>query len=82
MIQVKVIYFQLSFLDAALRTNQKHLDLLDDFNKIAESKYIVGKTGQQDLYQIKIEQGRLQSERLALEQKRASLAADSSICRL
>jgi outer membrane protein TolC len=74
--QVKSIYFQLMYLESALQTNQKHSDLMRDFEQSAESKYIVNKTGQQDLYQIKIEQSRLRTERLVLEEKRASLAAE------
>lgn len=73
---VKQTWYQLSYLDAALKTNQRHIDLMNDFEQIAESKYIVGQTGQQDLYQIKIEKAQLKSEQASLKEKRDSMAAE------
>ncbi len=74
--QVKINYYKMQFIESALATNLEHITLVNELEKIAENKYIVGQTGQQDLYQIKIEQARLDAERLSLEEKRATLIAD------
>ena len=74
--QVKKLYYDISYLDAALATNREHVLLLDEFEQIAQRKYVVGKSGQQDLYQIKIEQARLKTEELSLQEKRSSKAAE------
>jgi outer membrane protein, heavy metal efflux system len=74
--QVKVAYYQLSYLDAAVATNREHLKLLDQFESIIMSKYVVAKAGQQDIFQIKIEIARLKTERLSLEEKRSTKAAE------
>ena len=74
--QVKNAYYQLSYLDAAIATNREHLQLMDQFERIVQSKYIVAKAGQQDVFQVKIEKARLETERLALLEKRATKAAE------
>ncbi|MBN1482791.1 TolC family protein [candidate division KSB1 bacterium] len=74
--QVKVIFYQLGYLDVALKSNADQLALLAEFEKIARSKYTVGRTGQQDLLQIEMEQARLLTARLKLEENLATETAE------
>ncbi len=74
--QVKQAFYEATYLDAALAANGEHATLLQHFEDIAESKYITGKATQQDLYQIKIEKARLESERASLRDKYAGKTAE------
>ncbi|MBN1561418.1 TolC family protein [candidate division KSB1 bacterium] len=73
---VKDVYYQIYYLDQTLATNDRHLQLMSEFEKSAESKYVVGKTEQQALYHIRIEKARLETDRLSLLEQRSSLAAE------
>ncbi|MBN1464160.1 TolC family protein [candidate division KSB1 bacterium] len=76
MSRVKSLYSHLYYVDQALASNKKHLQLLDEIEEIAESSYIVNASGQQALYQIRIEKARLQADSLSLQQQRRSKQAE------
>ena len=73
--EVKETYYELYYIDQAIRTTQKNKALLSELVKIATVKYSVGKGLQQDVLKAQVEMARLNDRLLVLEQKRTVLTA-------
>jgi len=56
---VKVLYYDLHFVEQSIITTKKNQILLQEFTKVAETKYAVGKGLQQDVLKAQIELSRI-----------------------
>ena len=73
--EVKQTYFDLAYVDRSLATLQKDRELLQNFEKIAEIRYSVGKAAQQDVLRAQVELSRLAERETLLEQQQRTLEA-------
>ncbi len=73
--RVKVVYNNLSFIDKAIEITENNRELLEEFVKIAETKYAVGKGLQQDVLKSQVELSRMIDRLISLRQKRQTLVA-------
>ncbi len=67
---LKVEYYDLFFIDKAIEITDKNQRLLQEFAKIAETKYAVGKGLQQDVLKAQVELSKMIDKLIQLEQKR------------
>ena len=72
---LKKSYYQLYFLNAKLNVNQQTLHLLGDLEKLARTQNEVGKVTLQDVLRAQIEQERLTTEIVNLEDSRNPMLA-------
>ena len=72
---LKRAYYQLYFLNAKVNVNQQTLNLLADLEKLARTQNEVGKVTLQDVLRAQIEQERLTTEIVNLEDSRNPLLA-------
>jgi outer membrane protein TolC len=73
--QVKQTFYRLRFVHQALDVVEKDRGLLDQFIRIAEARYAVGKGIQQDVLRAQVELTALEKQRIELEQQKGSLEA-------
>jgi len=73
--QVKQAFYRLRFVHQALEVVEKDRNLLDQFIRIAEARYAVGKGIQQDVLRGQVELTALGKKRIELEQQKGSLEA-------
>jgi len=73
--EVKQAYFDLWFTDQSVSTLRKDRELLENFEKIAEIRYSVGKAAQQDVLKAQVELTRLIERQTVLEQARQTSQA-------
>lgn len=73
--EVKQAYFDLYFVDQSLVILDKVRGVLDQFEKVAEVRYSVGKTSQQDVLKAQVEITKLGERRTVLQQMRQTLEA-------
>ena len=71
---VKETWYQIYQIDRSLEALTANITQLDELIRLAESRYGVGKTGQQEVFQAQVERSKNEETRLLLEQKRRSLA--------
>ena len=67
---IKQTYYDIFFIDQSLETVQKNRGVLQDFIRIAQSKYSVGKGLQQDVLKAQVEFSKLEDKSITLTQKR------------
>lgn len=72
---VKLNYYNLFFVDQAIEITQKNTETLDQFTKIAETKYSVGKGIQQDVLRAQVELSKMMDKQIKLVQQREELEA-------
>lgn len=72
---VKLIYFDLFFVDKAIATIQKNSSLLEEFVRIAETRYSVGKGIQQDVLRAQVELTKMSDKLITMQQRREGLEA-------
>ena len=72
---VKATYFDLFFVDKSLETVQKNLDILQEFVRIAETKYSVGSGLQQDVLRAQVELSKMMDREINLQKKRDAVEA-------
>jgi outer membrane protein TolC len=72
---VKQAYYQLWFLDEKIRIDRQTLGLLADLERIARAQNEVGQGTLQDVYRAQIEQDKLATEVIGLEDSRHPLTA-------
>ena len=75
--QVKRAYYELYFVERAIRITEDNRKLLLDFVKIAESRYRTGRASQQDVLRAQVEVSKLDDQLIRLRQQ-----TDSSQARL
>jgi outer membrane protein TolC len=73
--QVKQAYFDLWFIEQSVATLRKDRELLENFEKVAEIRYSVGKAAQQDVLKAQVEISRLLERQTLLEQSRQTFVA-------
>jgi outer membrane protein TolC len=72
---VKTAYYDLSHTYRATEVIQRNKNILENFVKIAETRYAVGEGIQQDVLRAHVEVSRMLDELIMLEQKRRALEA-------
>ncbi|GBD95098.1 cobalt-zinc-cadmium resistance protein CzcC precursor [bacterium BMS3Abin05] len=72
---IKKTYFSLFAVDQTLIVTEKNMQLLQQFERIAETRYAVGKGLQQDVLKAQVERSKLLDQKISLRQKRRSLQA-------
>jgi outer membrane protein TolC len=72
---LKILYFELFFIDKSIEITNKNQQLLLDFANIAEMKYSVGKGIQQDVLKAQVEYSKMSDKLIQLTQKRQSKQA-------
>lgn len=70
------LYYQLFYLKNAEAVTEKNLNLLDDFIRLTETRYEVGKGLQQDVLKAQVERSRLTDKLFSLQQQKLSARAD------
>jgi cobalt-zinc-cadmium efflux system outer membrane protein len=63
-------YYELSYLDDALKTNARLAELVDQALEAAQTQYATGRGLQQDIFQAQVELSKLQDEALMLSNRR------------
>jgi cobalt-zinc-cadmium efflux system outer membrane protein len=74
--EVKRAYYQIHFLEERLRVNRATVELLSELEKLARAQNEVGKVTLQDVLRAQIEQNRLQTDVINLEDTRNALRAE------
>ncbi|MCP2597493.1 TolC family protein, partial [Candidatus Aminicenantes bacterium AC-335-G13] len=72
---VKITFYDLFFIDKSIEITRKNKLLLQQFVKIAETKYSVGKGLQQDVLKAQVELSKLIEKLINLQQKRETIKA-------
>jgi cobalt-zinc-cadmium efflux system outer membrane protein len=70
---VKTTYYSLFVVDHAIDITRKNTETLNEFVKIAETKYSVGKGIQQDVLRAQVEHSKMMDKLIRLEQQREEL---------
>jgi outer membrane protein, heavy metal efflux system len=73
--EVKDAYYELFFINKAIETITKNRKLLEQFAKIAEARYAVGRGIQQDVLKAQVEISKLVDQTTVLEQRRQTAEA-------
>jgi outer membrane protein TolC len=73
--EVKTAYYDLSHVYRTLEVTQRNKKILEDFAKIAGTRYAVGEGIQQDVLKAHVEVSRMVDELIMLEQKKRALEA-------
>ena len=73
--RVKDAYFELYYLNKAIEITDKNARLLQDFTKVTETRYEVGKGLQQDVLKAQVERSKLSDRLLTLTQKQKTVTA-------
>lgn len=72
---VKQTYFELYATDRALETTEKNKALMEQFVRVAETKYATGSGLQQDVLRAQVEISKLEDDLIMWQQKRLSVVA-------
>jgi len=70
---VKTAYYDLSHIHRAIEVTQRNKEILENFSKIAETRYAVGEGIQQDLLKAHIEVSKMVDELIMLDQRKRAL---------
>jgi outer membrane protein TolC/YHS domain-containing protein len=73
--KVKIAYYDLFWINRAIRVNEEAKGIISNIEKIALLQYENGKTGQQDVLKARIELARINNEIDALKESRTSAIA-------
>jgi outer membrane protein TolC len=74
--RVKILYFDLSFVNKALEVTEKNRELLGTLTKITETKYSVGEGIQQDVLKAQVELSKVVEESITLKQQKETIKAE------
>ncbi len=74
--KVKDAYYRLYFQEQAIAITKKNIGVLDDFIRLTETKYEVGKGLQQDVLKAQVERSKLMDKLFTLKQQRETDLAD------
>lgn len=72
---IKQVYYDIYYVEQAVATVRKNIDILNQFIKIAETKYTVGKGLQQDVLRAQVAHSKMLDREITLMQKRQALVA-------
>jgi cobalt-zinc-cadmium efflux system outer membrane protein len=73
---VKTTYYDLYFVNNAIKITDENIDLMKKFVELTQSKYEVGNGLQEDILKAQVELYKLQEKMINLKQKEASIKAD------
>ncbi len=73
--QVKLTFYNLYLIDKSIETVEKNTRAMEEFVKIAETRYSVGKGLQQDVLRAQVELSRMLDKRIQLDKKRETMEA-------
>ena len=73
--KVKTAYYELFFINKSIEITEKNKGLLEQFIKIAETKYSVGQGIQQDILKAQVELSKIINELIKLEQQKETTQA-------
>lgn len=73
--RVKSVYYEIAYMDRALRIMESTRDLLRDFLDVSQAMYAVGTGLQQDVLQAQVGVARMTEEITVMRQKRVAMAA-------
>jgi len=73
---VKTAYYDLYFVNNAIKITDENIDLMKKFVELTQSKYEVGNGLQEDILKAQVELYKLQEKMINLKQKEASIKAD------
>jgi outer membrane protein TolC len=73
--RVKEVYFQLAFMDRALRIMASTRELLRDFLEVTSARYSVGTGPQQDILQAQVAIAQMTADIAIMEENRMAMAA-------
>jgi len=73
---VKLVYFDLALVGESIRQLQGNRLVLEQFLRIAESRYAVGQAAQADVFKAQTQLGRMSEELLRMERERPVLEAE------
>lgn len=76
--QVKDAWYALYFQEKAVQVTERNLALLDDFIRLTETRYAVGKGLQQDVLRAQLERSRLTERLLTIRQQTETARANLS----
>ena len=74
--RVRMLYFDLSFVNKALEITEKNRGLLSTLTKITETKYSVGEGIQQDVLKAQVELSKAAEESITLKQQKETIKAE------
>jgi len=74
-LQVKTTYYELAYVDAALTVTAEEEQLLDQYERLAQSRYASGQGSEQAVVKLQAEITRVISRQRALADQRTALAA-------
>lgn len=72
---VKLVFWDLSHVHRAIEVTGRNKKILEDFSKLAQTRYSVGQGIQEDVIRVQVEISRMLDELLMLDQRRYSLEA-------
>lgn len=73
--EIKKIYYRIHFIDRALEITIKNQKILENFIRVAQTKYTVGKGIQQDVLKAQVEYSRFYDKIIQFQQDRDGLVA-------
>ncbi len=76
LLNARQAYFQLFYLDRAIEITRQNAETLQQFIKIAETKYTVGKGLQQDVLRAQVEHSKMLDKLISLKQRRRAVQAN------
>ena len=77
--ELKRAYYQLYLLEKSIGITQRNRDLLQDFARIASTRYSVGKGLQQDVLKAQVEVAKMTDRLISLEEMRRTVRAKINI---
>ncbi len=72
---VSRVYYDIFAVDRARETSEKNIELMKQFVRIAETRYVTGSGLQQDVLRAQVEMSRLEDTLIMWDQKRRTLVA-------
>lgn len=72
---IKLNYFELFYIDEAIRTTENNEQLISELVEVAQTKYQVGKGLQQDVLKAQVERSKMMDRLINLKQKRRTIVS-------
>ena len=72
-------YFNLFFIDEAIKTIEKNRQLVNELQKVAQQKYVVGKGLQQDVLKAQVELSLMTERMISLKQQRERIESNLNL---
>ena len=73
---LKIAYSMYFYVDKSIETYKQTSEIMDNFSKVAESKYIVGKASQGDVLRAQVETSKMRNMIITMEQEKETVKAE------